>query len=198
LTDVDVTTCVATILTVFGTGEGQTAKIADSITREFSARGHEATAVNVAEIDPELDLDEFDAVLIGASVHYGRQQKSIKKWVNANRDVLVRKPNGFFQVSGASGAKNEEGLVEATEYVDKFINATDWRPDRIALFGGALRFSEYGILKRALLRFIVRNQEFETDESGDAELTDWDSVVSFAGEFAVFVEERLGETVEAD
>jgi len=189
---------VATILTVFGTGEGQTAKIADSITREFSARGHEATAVNVAEIDPELDLDEFDAVLIGASVHYGRQQKSIKKWVNANRDVLVRKPNGFFQVSGASGAKNEEGLVEATEYVDKFINATDWRPDRIALFGGALRFSEYGILKRALLRFIVRNQEFETDESGDAELTDWDSVVSFAGEFAVFVEERLGEIVEAD
>lgn len=198
MTDVDVTTCVATILTVFGTGEGQTAKIADSITREFSARGHEATAVNVAEIDPELDLDEFDAVLLGASVHYGRQQKSIKKWVNANRDVLVRKPNGFFQVSGASGAKNEEGLAEATGYVDKFINATDWRPDRIALFGGALRFSEYGILKRALLRFIVRNQEFETDESGDAELTDWEAVVSFAGEFAVFVEERLSEAVEAD
>jgi menaquinone-dependent protoporphyrinogen IX oxidase len=44
----------------------------------------------------------------------------------------------------------------------------------------------------------VRNQEFETDESGDAELTDWESVVSFAGEFAVFVEERLGEAVEAD
>jgi menaquinone-dependent protoporphyrinogen oxidase len=198
LTDVDVTTCVATILTVFGTGEGQTAKIADSITREFSARGHEATAVNVAEIDPELDLNEFDAVLLGASVHYGRQQKSIKKWVNANRDVLVRKPNGFFQVSGASGAKNDEGLVEATGYVDKFINATDWRPDRIALFGGALRFSEYGILKRTLLKFIVRNQEFETDESGDAELTDWEAVVSFAGEFAVFVEERLSEAVEAD
>jgi menaquinone-dependent protoporphyrinogen oxidase len=198
LTDVDVTTCVATILTVFGTGEGQTAKIADSITREFSARGHEATAVNVAEIDPELDLDEFDAVLIGASVHYGRQQKSIKKWVNTNRDVLVKKPNGFFQVSGASGAKNDEGLAEATGYVDKFIHATSWRPDSIALFGGALRFSEYGFLKRALLKFIVRNQEFETDESGDAELTDWEAVVSFAGEFAVFVEEQLGEAIEAD
>jgi menaquinone-dependent protoporphyrinogen oxidase len=189
---------MVTILTVFGTGEGQTAKVADTIAEEFSARGHEATTVNVAEIDPELDLDEFDAVLIGASVHYGRQQKSVRKWVTANRDVLVRQPNGFFQVSGASGANNDEGLAEATGYVDKFIDATNWSPDRIALFGGALRFSEYGFLKRALLKFIVRNQEFETDESGDAELTDWESVVSFAGEFAVFVEERLGEAVEAD
>lgn len=189
---------MATILTVFGTGEGQTAKVADEITEEFTARGHEATTMNVAEVGPGLDIDEFDAVLIGASVHYGRQQKSVRKWVDANRDALVRKPNGFFQVSGASGAKNDEGLAEATGYVDKFIDATNWRPDRIALFGGALRFSEYGFLKRALLKFIVRNQEFETDESGDAELTDWESVVSFAGEFTVFVEERLGEGVEAD
>ncbi|WP_318567234.1 flavodoxin domain-containing protein [Salinigranum marinum] len=189
---------MAHILTVFGTGEGQTEKIADSITEEFRARGHEATTVNVAEIDSELDLDEFDAVLIGASVHYGRQQKSVRKWVKMNRDVLVRTPNGFFQVSGASGAKNDEGLAEATGYLDKFIDDTNWQPDRIALFGGALRFSEYGFLKRALLKFIVRNQEFETDESGDAELTDWESVVSFAGEFAAFVEERLSEAVEAD
>jgi len=189
---------MATILTVFGTGEGQTAKIADSITDEFSVRGHEAQTVNVAEIDSEVDVDEFDAVLIGASVHYGRQQKVVRKWADANRDRLVRKPNGFFQVSGASGAKNDEGLAEATGYLDKFIDATNWQPDRIALFGGALRFSEYGFLKRALLKFIVRKQEFETDESGDAELTDWESVVSFADEFAVFVEERLGEAVEAD
>jgi menaquinone-dependent protoporphyrinogen oxidase len=189
---------MATILTLFGTGEGQTAKIADSITEGFRTYGHETTTVNVAEIEPELDLEEFDAVLVGASVHYGRQQKSIRKWVKTNRDALVRKPNGFFQVSGASGAKNDEGLAEATGYLDKFIDATNWQPDRIALFGGALRFSEYGFLKRALLKFIVRNQEFETDESGDAELTDWESVVSFAGEFAAFVEERLSEAVEAD
>jgi menaquinone-dependent protoporphyrinogen oxidase len=189
---------MATILTLFGTGEGQTAKIADSITAEFRARGHETTTVNVAEIGSELNLNESDAVLIGASVHYGRNQKSVRKWVKANRDILVGKPNGFFQVSGASGAKNDEGLAEATGYLDKFIHDTNWQPDRIVLFGGALRFSEYGFLKRALLKFIVRNQEFETDESGDAELTDWESVVSFAREFAAFVEERLSEAVEAD
>jgi flavodoxin len=37
---------MATILTVFGTGEGQTAKIADSITEEFKARDHKATGQN--------------------------------------------------------------------------------------------------------------------------------------------------------
>ena len=58
----------------------------------------------------------------------------------------MRKPNGFFQVSGASGAKNDAGLAEAAGYVDEFVDATNWRPDRIALFSGALRFSEYGFL----------------------------------------------------
>lgn len=189
---------MANIFTVFGTGEGQTEKIARSITEEFRARGHDTTTVNVTEIGSDLNLEDYDAVLVGASVHYGRQQKSVRKWVSANRDVLVTKPNGFFQVSGASGAENDEAVAEATGYLNKFIDATNWMPDRIGLFGGALRFSEYGFLKRALLKFIVRNQEFRTDDSGDVELTDWESVVSFAGEFAVFVEERLDEAMEAE
>lgn len=188
---------MAHILTVYGTGEGQTAKIADRITRVFDARGHEATTVNVAAVDADLDLDGFDAVLVGASVHYGRHQRSVRRWVGSNRERLVTKPNGFFQVSGASGAVNDEGVAEATGYLQKFVDATNWRPDRVGLFGGALRFSEYGFLKRALLRFVVRNQEFETDESGDAELTDWESVVAFAEGFAGFVESELEGAVDA-
>jgi menaquinone-dependent protoporphyrinogen oxidase len=81
---------MATVLTVCGTGEGQTAKIADNVTEEFRARGHEATTVDVVEIGSELDLDGFDAVSVGASAHYGRRQKSMRKWVKTNRNLLIK------------------------------------------------------------------------------------------------------------
>ena len=38
---------MARIVTIYGTGEGQTAKVADRIDDELRARGHESTTVNV-------------------------------------------------------------------------------------------------------------------------------------------------------
>jgi menaquinone-dependent protoporphyrinogen oxidase len=189
---------MADVLAVYATGEGQTATVADRIAETLGARGHEVTTVDVSAVDDALDVDDFDAVLVGASIHYGRQQQSIRRWVGANRDALAAKPNGFFQVSMSSGTGSDEGAREAAGYVEEFVDATGWRPDRIGLFGGALRFSEYGFLRRALVRFVTRNETFETDDSGDVEFTDWESVTAFAEEFAGFAEGRLGERVEAD
>ncbi|MFP8957547.1 flavodoxin domain-containing protein [Natrialbaceae archaeon A-CW3] len=185
---------MATILVLYGTGEGQTAKVADRITDEITARGHETTTVNVSEIGLDLDLDDFDAVLVGASIHMGRQQKAVRKFVSANRDGLVTKPTGFFQVSGSSGEETEKGDAEALGYLDEFIEATNWRPDRIGLFGGALRFSAYGFLMRALFKWMTKKKHPELETSRDVEFTDWDEVEAFANEFATFLEERLGIT----
>lgn len=186
------------ILVCYGTGEGQTAKVAERVADELDSLGHDATTVNVKEIDPDLDLDDYDAVLVGASIHAGRHQKAVRKWVSANRDALARKPTGFFQVSLSSAdAENEESAAEAAGYVDEFVEATGWRPDRIGLFGGALRFSEYGFLMRAMMRFIAKRSYPEADTSSDVEFTDWESVEAFADEFSMYVEERLGEAVEA-
>ncbi|WP_224450529.1 flavodoxin domain-containing protein [Haloprofundus salilacus] len=188
---------MAHILTVYATGEGQTAKIAERIDAEFRDRGHETTTVNVKEIDADFNIDDFDAVLVGASIHMGKQQKAVRKFAKANRDALATKLNGFFQVSGSSGAGTEEGAAEAARYVDEFIEATDWHPDRIGLFGGALRFSEYGFLMRALVKFVARTDSSGTNPLADVEYTDWEEVEMFADEFATFVEQRFGETAEA-
>ena len=179
------------ILVCYGTGEGQTGKVADRIADELGADGHDATAVNVTEVDPDLDLDDFDAVLVGASIHATRHQKAVRTFVVAHRDALVRKPTGFFQVSLSSA--DEGGEAEAVGYVDDFVEATDWHPDRIGLFGGALRFSQYGFLVRAMMNRIARRAYPEADASGDVEFTDWESVEAFADDFAAFVEERLSE-----
>ena len=183
---------MASFLVVYGTGEGQTAKVADRIADVLSRRDHEPSTIDVTEIGPDLDLDAFDAVLVGASIHAGHHQKTVREFARAHREVLVTKPTGFFQVSGSSGEGTEEGDAEAVGYLDAFLEAPNWRPDRIGLFGGAFRFSEYGFLMRALVKWMARRKDPDLDTSQDVEFTDWDEVEAFATVVAAFVDGRLG------
>lgn len=181
---------MSSFLVLYGTSEGQTETIATRIGTVLDDRGHEVTTANAKDHTADLTLDDFDAVIVGSSIHAGAHQKSIREFVTANRDVLSRKPTAFFQVSLSSADEDQ-----AAGYVEEFIEATDWHPDRIGLFGGALRYSEYGFLKRMMMKQIVKRQEIElppADEAGDIELTDWDEVEAFAADVAGFVEQRLG------
>jgi len=182
---------VSSFLILYGTGEGQTAKIAQRIATTVSERGHEATVIDVRDRTDSLALNEYDAVVVGASIHVGKHQKAIREFVSENRDTLAGMPTAFFQVSLSSA--NEEKREEAAGYVESFLTETGWHPDRIGQFGGALRFSEYGFLKRLMMKRIAK--DLLTEErapNGDVEFTDWDAVDAFAADFAAFVEGRLG------
>jgi len=137
-----------------------------------------------------------DAVLVGTSIHVGTHQDAVREFVTANRDALADRPSGFFQVSLSSAVDDEERQADAARYVEQFVETTDWHPDRIGRFGGALRYSQYGFLKRLLLKRIAKDATGDTDTSRDYEYTDWDEVAAFANDFAAFVEGRLGERVQ--
>ena len=180
---------MSSFLVLYGTGEGQTAKVTDRIVEVLADRGHEATAVNVAESE-NLGLDDYDAVLVGVSIHVGKHQPAVVEFVEANRDALAEKPTAYYQVSLSSAT--EEGRAEAAGYVEAFVETTGWTPDRIGLFGGALRYSEYGFLKRLIMKQIAKRKLPDEDVSRDVEFTDWEEVEAFAADVAAFAEGRLG------
>lgn len=183
---------MVSFLVLYGTGEGQTAKVATRMTEVFGERGHEATAANVDEIRGDFVVEDFDAVLVGASIHRGKHQPAVIKYVRGHREELATKPTAFFQVSLSSAS--EQGAVEAAEYVEEFLSETGWHPDRIGLFGGALRYSQYGFLNRLMFKQIIKRTMPEVATDHDVELTDWDEVEAFAADFAAFVEGRFGVT----
>ncbi|WP_435347149.1 flavodoxin domain-containing protein [Haloarchaeobius sp. HRN-SO-5] len=185
-------------LVIYGTGEGQTAKVADRIVDVFEARGHEATAVDAAERPADLDVESFDAVCVGASVHVGRHQRAVRDFVTAHREALAQRPTAFFQLSLSSAVTDEDRRAEAATYVDGFLESTGWHPDRIGLFGGALRYSKYGFVERLVMKQIAKGATGDTDTSHDYEYTDWHEVDAFAADFAAFVEARLGVTPPGD
>ena len=61
---------MVTFLVVFGTGEGQTAKVAERIESSLTDRGHDVSTFDVDGFPDDTSVDEFDAVVVvGSSSH---------------------------------------------------------------------------------------------------------------------------------
>lgn len=178
---------MSSTLLVYGTSEGQTKRIAETITRELTAHGQTVTAVNAAERPTDLDLEAFDSVIVGASIHAGKTQPAVREFVREHREAIEARPNAYFQVSLA--AATEDGADQATEYTDRFSAETGWEPDRVEQVAGAVRFSEYGFLLRLLMRVLARRL-LPGAPREDTEYTDWEQVEDFAAEVATMTEQQ--------
>lgn len=172
---------VSTVLIAYGTTEGQTAKIADVIAEVLRERGHEVDPVDVKTLDQSIPAGHA-AVIVGASIHMGKHDKHVVELVQKNLDTLARVPTAFFSVSLAAHGDAEE----AEGYVDQFEQQTGWHPDKVALFGGALLYTQYGFFKRHLMKKIASDKpgDLGLDLSRDYVYTEWDAVKRFAEHFA--------------
>ena len=169
------------IFITYGTTEGQTAKIADFISDVVREHGHDVTMFNVNDA-ADIVADGYDAVIVGASIHMGKHDKHVIDFVRKNQDTLARLPSAFFSVSLAAHGDT----AEAEGYVEQFEQETGWQPDKVALFGGALLYTQYGFVKRHMMRKIARDKpgNLGVDLSRDYVYTEWDGVKRFAEHFA--------------
>lgn len=171
---------VTKIYIPYATTEGQTAKIAEYIAEVMRAHGHEAHTMDIKRSGDAVPAG-YDGVIVGASIHMGKHDKSVSDYVRKNRATLERLPSALFSVSLAAHGDVEE----AEGYIEQFEKDTDWRPTRVALFGGALLYTQYGFLKRQVMKKIAREKpgNLDTDTSRDYVYTEWDGVKRFAEDF---------------
>lgn len=167
------------IFLTYGTTEGQTAKIAEFVSDVLRGHGHDVTMLEVK--DAHAINDDYDAVIVGSSIHMGKHDKHVAEFVQKNHDTLERLPSAFFSVSLAAHGDMEE----AQGYVEEFEQDTGWRPAKVALFGGALLYTQYGFVKRHLMKKIAGDKPggLDTDTSRDYVYTEWDGVRRFTEDF---------------
>jgi menaquinone-dependent protoporphyrinogen oxidase len=169
------------IFITYGTTEGQTAKIADFISDVLRDHGHDVTVIDVNDAANTI-AEGYDAVIVGASIHMGKHDKHVIDFVRKNQDTLARLPSAFFSVSLAAHGDT----AEAEGYVEQFEQETGWQPDKVALFGGALLYTQYGFVKRHMMSKIARDKPgtLDVDLTRDYVYTEWDGVKRFAEHFA--------------
>jgi menaquinone-dependent protoporphyrinogen oxidase len=168
------------ILIVYGTGHGQTAKIAMRIAGLLTTSGTEVACTDVRALPRGLALGDFDVVVIGSSVEYGRHQRRVERFIAAHVGELNAMPSAFFSVSGAAGGGDAGAQARARGYVDDLLRETGWRPRFAETIGGAMAYTKYNPLLRWITKRASAKVGGPTDTSRDYEFTDWTQVQRFA------------------
>lgn len=181
------------ILIAYATGEGQTAKIANVLAKQFRSDGHSVKTTDLGAGDGEPCAASYDALIVAASVHAGKHQDSVRDFVVRHKNSFCGKPTAFISVSIAAVAAEQAGRARADEQVAAFLGQVDWQPDFVEKFGGAFRYSKFSAVRRWIFRVSQRLFRKELGRQGwpdltmDLELTDWSAVRRFGELFAAKV-----------
>ena len=178
------------ILIVYGTTHGQTAAIAAFLRLTLEQRGCQVAVSNVKEV-PTPPLDQFDGILVGASVIARGHQPAIAAFIRDNVKTLNAMPSAFFSVSASAGSSLEAGRAAARRLCDGFLAETGFHPDLSQCIAGAIKYTRYNFLLRWYMKKASRMNGGSTDTSRDHEYTDWGQVKDFAQQFATLVMRRV-------
>jgi menaquinone-dependent protoporphyrinogen oxidase len=176
------------ILVVFGTTEVHTEKVASALADEMRARGATVVVCEPRLADPQPA--GFDGVIVAASVHAGKFQPAVTRWVQAHTEALNAMPCAFVPVSLGILQREPRVQAEVKAIVERFLRGAGWQPARTLGVAGALLYTRYWWLKRWMMRRIAAKAGGDTDTTRDYVYTDWSALRAFAAEFVTVVENR--------
>jgi menaquinone-dependent protoporphyrinogen oxidase len=138
---------------------------------------HQVTIVSVEDIYT-VALQEFDKIIIGASIRYGKHGKKIVDFINSHLVLLESKSNAFFSVNIVA-RKPGKNRPDTNPYMQKFLKRISWHPKQLAVFAGKLDYPKYNFFDRWLIRLIMLITNGPTDFTTVVEFTDWKEVEIF-------------------
>jgi menaquinone-dependent protoporphyrinogen oxidase len=172
------------ILIVYGTTDGHTRKVAQVLAEDLRANFCSVDIVDAAGPLWRLSPESYDGVIVAASVHIGDYQRSVARWVRQYAEALSTRPTAFLSVCLAVLEKDPNASREISRIRDRFLARCGWRPTITMLVAGALLYTQYGWLKRRMMKRIVAKAGGDIDTTRDFEYTDWNALRDFARDFA--------------
>ena len=173
---------MAKVLILYSTTDGHTVEICKRLATVVEAEGGDVQLANLAD-GPVLADFEFDKIVIGASIRYGKHQKTVYEFIRNNRETLEAHPNALFSVNVVA-RKPEKNTPETNPYLQKFLRQIDWVPQNLGVFAGKIDYPSLGPVDRTMIRFILWMTKGPTDPTGTYEFTDWNKVEEFGRRIA--------------
>jgi menaquinone-dependent protoporphyrinogen oxidase len=171
------------VLIAYATTEGQTRKICEWIGDWARQKGHDVCVVDCGLADENTNVSGFDKYIVAGSLHMERHQPELERFVKWHRKSLQSAPSAFLSVSATASRKDRASQIAAGECVRNFIERTEWRPNVWEAVGGAIKYTKYNFLVRAVMKRISAKNGGPTDTSRDHELTDWTALERFLETF---------------
>ena len=105
-------------LIIYSSTDGHTKTICERI-KSFLNEVNETKITSLDEAI-KLDLSEFNKIIIGASIRYGRHSNELYKFIEINKNILDQKESIFFSVNVVA-RKPEKNSPDTNPYIKKFL-----------------------------------------------------------------------------
>lgn len=128
---------------------------------------------------PKKNLTKYDKVLIGASIRYGHFHSSLEGFILGHLEQLKAVDANLIGVC-LTARKPEKATPQTNPYMRKLLARLEWQPRRVAVFAGAVRYSQYNWWQTRIIQLIMTMTGGHTDTHQDIELTDWGAVEAFS------------------
>jgi menaquinone-dependent protoporphyrinogen oxidase len=185
------------LLVVYGTKYGQARLIAERIASAIRARGLQSEMVNSAHPPVPFSFDGYEGAVITASVHFGRHDRKMTKFVRRWRVEPNSLPTLFVSASlSQAGAEDVSARpAQRAQYADDvekmivdFALRTGWGPSRVLPVAGTLAYTKYNCVLRLVMKWIAKRVGAATETSKDHEYTDWVTLDKALSEFLEIVQ----------
>lgn len=170
---------MTSVLVLYFSRQGHTARIARRICESIEAAGGRATMMDVVEAKHEgVEWSRFDVVALGAPVLYGTYDRSFLDLVAAHADAIAARPNSFFNVSVVARTP-EKATVEGNRYMQRFLERSPWKPKDLRVIAGKVDYPSWAWHERFMIRLIMKMTHGPTDTTAVIDYTDWDDVAAY-------------------
>lgn len=125
------------------------------VTEDIAFELKELVPMDVVRVQKglEINLDEYDKVIIGAGIRVGRVIKVMRKFVEANQVDLAKKKIGFF-VSGADIKTNLRALL-TNSYPDALVEKASFAIH----CGGEFRMEKLNFFSRWIVKKVGQSKD---------------------------------------
>ena len=168
---------MANILIIYSTTDGHTRSICERLKHVVEQQNHQVVSAFIND-EPDIDLEPFDKIVIGASIRYGNHRPQVYQFIKKNQQKLECRPNAFFTVNVVA-RKPGKCEPESNPYLQKFLKKISWQPRTLAVFAGKISYQKYKFWDRQVIRFIMWITGGPTDPQTVIDYTDWDKVDDF-------------------
>ena len=170
---------MSSFLIIYSTTDGHTKIICEKITNYLNNEN----LVKLVSLEnvKKINLSNFEKIVIGASIRYGKHSKELYKFININKNILNQKNCAFFSVNVVA-RKPEKNTAETNPYINKFLKISKWKPNKIRVFAGKVDYPSYNLFDKYIIKFIMFVTKGPTDTSRSYEFTDWSKVEDFSEE----------------
>lgn len=160
------------ILILHATQECHTCAIADALALRLRSHGF-AVEIGDACAGTMPPPEDYDVVIFGLPMTFGRESALIAKYIELNRAGLATVPSALFTVSRSGTIRDHD----PGGFLQQFLRSVGWQPALAAAFAGGEPFPRAGVM---LMLATWMGYPGAPQDGGGVLRTSWIDVQSFA------------------